>query len=28
LIALEAAFLGAARLIVFDTYGLADPSIR
>ncbi len=28
LIALEAAFRGAARLIVFDTYGLADPSIR
>jgi len=28
LIALEAASFSAARLIVFDTYGLADPSIR
>jgi hypothetical protein len=28
LIALEAAFLGPARLIIFDTFGLADPSIR
>jgi hypothetical protein len=28
LIALEAAFLGAAPLIIFDTFGLADPSIR
>ncbi len=28
LIALEAAFLAAAPLIVFDTYGLADLSIR